>query len=174
MSVLLLFSFFSHHPSAPSSFQESSIFSFPAQLHTFLTHPHLTHLRLPPLSMFFAKSTIAAVVAVLSTISMGAARPSPARLSERDFLCGVKDIHCCDQVMSGKEAGDALGGLLALPIDAIGNVGLGCSCVFHLEATACRVMADILDMSLAQLASSTSDRAPRAPRSAAPRCSRTG
>lgn len=78
--------------------------------------------------MFFAKTTVAAVVAVLvSCSSMVAARPSPARLSERDFLCGVKDVHCCDQVLTGKEAGDALGGLLALPISAIGNVGLGCS-----------------------------------------------
>ena len=78
--------------------------------------------------MFFSKSTIASVVAVLlSASSVVSARPSPARLSERDFLCGVKEVHCCDQVMSGKEAGQALGGLLALPTDAIGNVGLGCS-----------------------------------------------
>ena len=70
-------------------------------------------------------SVVALVSALLSTAAD--ARPHPARLTQRDFLCDTKDIHCCDQVMTGKDAGQALGGLLALPGSAIGNVGLGCT-----------------------------------------------
>lgn len=74
--------------------------------------------------MIFTKSVIAIVslVATVSSVSAG-----PARLTKRDFFCDVKNVHCCEEVLSNKEAGEALGGLLNVPASIIGNVGLGCS-----------------------------------------------
>lgn len=47
---------------------------------------------------------------------------------KRDFTCDVTNVHCCDQVLSGKEAQKSFGNLLSLPGSLLGqNVGLGCT-----------------------------------------------
>lgn len=74
--------------------------------------------------MLFTKSIIA-IISVLATASNVSAKP--ARLTQRDFFCDVKNVHCCEEVLSNKDAGEALGGLLNIPASIIGNVGLGCA-----------------------------------------------
>lgn len=80
--------------------------------------------------MFIFKSIIAIIslVATVSSVSAG-----PARLTKRDFFCDVKNVHCCEEVLSNKDAGEALGGLLNVPASIIGNVGLGCSVSFTFD-----------------------------------------
>jgi hypothetical protein len=69
------------------------------------------------MAVFFAFFALASV-----------SQAAPSRLSKRDFFCDTKDVHCCDQLMTGKEATQALGNLLALPSSLLGqNVGLGCA-----------------------------------------------
>jgi len=48
-------------------------------------------------------------------------------LTARDFNCNVDHISCCEQLLSNNEATQSLGGLLNVPISALGNVGLSCS-----------------------------------------------
>ena len=74
--------------------------------------------------MLFTKSIIA-IISLVATASSVSAKP--ARLTKRDFFCDVKNVHCCEEVLSNKEAGEALGGILNVPASLIGNVGLGCA-----------------------------------------------
>ncbi|KAK9895549.1 hypothetical protein P389DRAFT_197605 [Cystobasidium minutum MCA 4210] len=48
-------------------------------------------------------------------------------LSARDFNCNVENVQCCQQLLSRNEATKSLGGLLNLPLSAVGNVGLSCT-----------------------------------------------
>lgn len=74
--------------------------------------------------MIFRTSIISiiSIVAAASSVTAG-----PARLTKRDFFCDVKNVHCCEELLSNKDAGEALGGLLNVPANIIGNVGLGCA-----------------------------------------------
>lgn len=74
--------------------------------------------------MYFTKSIIALISLVAAASSVSA---KPARLTKRDFFCDVKNVHCCEEVLSDKEAGEALGGILNIPANIVGNVGLGCA-----------------------------------------------
>jgi hypothetical protein len=78
--------------------------------------------------MLFIKS-IFTVISLVAAASSALAAPS--RLTKRDFFCDVKNVHCCDELLSNKEAGEALGGILNIPASIIGNVGLGCSVSLH-------------------------------------------
>ena len=73
----------------------------------------------------FVNKTIISIFALVATAS--SAFGAPSRLTKRDFFCDVKNIHCCDEMLSNKEAGEALGGLLNIPTGVLGNVGLGCT-----------------------------------------------
>ena len=68
---------------------------------------------------------LAAVVSA-SPVALRTSHASPD-LVARDFNCNVENISCCEQIMTQHEAAKALGGLLVLPGDLIGNVGLSCS-----------------------------------------------
>jgi len=78
--------------------------------------------------MLFTKSIFTVISLVAAATSTLAA---PSRLTKRDFFCDVKNVHCCDELLSNKEAGEALGGILNIPASIIGNVGLGCSVRLH-------------------------------------------
>ncbi|KAK9898012.1 hypothetical protein P389DRAFT_64643 [Cystobasidium minutum MCA 4210] len=47
-------------------------------------------------------------------------------LKERNGSASVKDVQCCQQLLSKNEASKAFGGLLAIP-NLVGNLGLGCT-----------------------------------------------
>lgn len=66
-------------------------------------------------------NTLSFALAVFGAI----ASASPIR--PRDFNCNVENVQCCKQVMSQHDAVRELGGLLVLPGDLVGNVGLSCS-----------------------------------------------
>lgn len=125
--------------------------------------------------MLFTKSVIA-IVSVLATASSVSAKP--ARLTQRDFFCDVKNVHCCEEVLSNKDAGEALGGLLNIPASIIGNVGLGCAVSRPAALKCMQAFFEIADvgsdpmslLSYSLLVSLVSVRAARAPLFAAQRC----
>lgn len=56
-----------------------------------------------------------------------AKRNNGSTLTARDFNCNVDHIQCCQQLLSKNEATKSLGGLLNLPLNVVGNVGLSCT-----------------------------------------------
>ena len=74
------------------------------------------------------RSSIIAISALL--ISSASASPLLSRASnelvERDFFCDVKNVQCCDQMMTKADAAKSFGNLFALPDGLVGGVGLGC------------------------------------------------
>lgn len=60
-------------------------------------------------------------------LALFTALASASPIAPRDFNCNVENVRCCEQVLTQHEAARQLGGLLVLPGDLIGNVGLSCS-----------------------------------------------
>lgn len=56
-----------------------------------------------------------------------AKRNNGSTLAARDFNCNIENVQCCQQLLSKNEATKSLGGLLNLPVSALGNVGLSCT-----------------------------------------------
>lgn len=113
-----------------------------SQTTLFGTRSHFTHfpLLLANIKMFSRAALSVLAVAVVVSASPVALRPSHASsdLVARDFNCNVENVSCCEQIMTQHEAAKALGGLLVLPGDLIGNVGLSCSVGLRTSGHHCR------------------------------------
>lgn len=90
-----------------------------------------------------------------STTSVTTGNNGGHTLTARDFNCNVENVQCCQQLLSKNEATKSLGGLLNLPVNVIGNVGLSCTVslnIYSLSALSSQVLfsylANVLVLSL--------------------------